>query len=332
MRESSGSSKERVALKMLKVREGDVERGVPVLPKRDKITFDDAAQDLLNDYRSNGKRSLDSCERRLRKHVAPFFGGRRLAGITTADIRSYIVKRQADLVVTKKARMSRIGDEWNEVPAVTRPVSAAEVNRELALLRRIFTLAVQADKMSRKPHVPMLQERNVRTGFFEREQLDSVLAHLPDEIQPVIRFAAITGWRIASEVLPPGVAPNRHGGWRGAARRAHDEERRRPRVPVYHGAAATAGSPPGGVRAPEEGGTHLPVRVLQGARCGREAAADRELQGRVAAGRKAGCPGRIPHDLRRTAVRNLVRAGISERVAMRLTGHKTPACLPATTS
>jgi integrase len=39
----------------------------------------------------------------------------------------------------------------------------------------------------------------------------------------------------------------------------------------------------------------------------------------------AGCPTMIPHDFRRTAVRNLERAGVSRSVAMQLTGHKTEA-------
>jgi hypothetical protein len=46
----------------------------------------------------------------------------------------------------------------------------------------------------------------------------------------------------------------------------------------------------------------------------------------------AGCPGRIPHDFRRTAVQNLVRSGVPERVAMQMTGHRPALCSSATTS
>jgi integrase len=48
----------------------------------------------------------------------------------------------------------------------------------------------------------MLKERNVRMGFFEREQISQIVAHLPPAIRPAVQLAFITGSRIPSEVLP----------------------------------------------------------------------------------------------------------------------------------
>ena len=93
MRESSHSTKESKAKKLLKLREGDIEHGLPVNPKLNRIRFDEAADDLETEYAVNGRRSADELERRIRLHLTPHFGGRRLVTITTPDINTFILKR-----------------------------------------------------------------------------------------------------------------------------------------------------------------------------------------------------------------------------------------------
>ena len=176
--ESTRSDRREDAVRLLKVREGDVARGLPVTPKIGRLRFDEAADDVLNDYRVNGKRSLDDVRRRFVLHLLPFFGGRRMSTLATPDVRVYIAQRQAA------------------------GASNATVNRELTALKRAFSLALQSGKLLARPHIPLLREANARTGFFEREQIDAVVPRLPAAVQPVIRFAYVTGWRIDSEVLP----------------------------------------------------------------------------------------------------------------------------------
>jgi integrase len=77
----------------------------------------------------------------------------------------------------------------------------ALASRSSTTLKRILNLARQNGKLRHVPYVPMLKERNVRAGFFEREQIERILAHLPLAIRPTVQFAYITGWRIPSEVL-----------------------------------------------------------------------------------------------------------------------------------
>jgi integrase len=304
---------------MLQLREGKIAEGVPVTPKIGRLTFEEAAIELINDYRTNNKRSLRVVDRRVEKHLTPYFRGSKMANLSTADVRAYIAHRQEQGIVGVKGRHKglRVGD-----------VSNAEINRELALLKRMFTLALQDGKLLHRPHIPMLAEHNVRTGFFEKEQLHSVLTHLPDEIRPVIQFAAITGWRIASEVLPlewrqvdmkvgevrldAGKTKN------GEARtfpfttdlRALLEIQDEAREQLQRSGHIT---PHVFFRlvAEERGGEKRPRRITSFGKAWKSACLE------------AGCPGRIPHDLRRTAIRTMVRHGVPERVAMMLSGHKT---------
>src|SRR5262245_15089397 len=70
IRESSGTTKPAAARRMLRRREGDVEKGIPVTPKLGRLTFEDAAKDVLNDYKVNGKKTYDDAKRRIDNHLA----------------------------------------------------------------------------------------------------------------------------------------------------------------------------------------------------------------------------------------------------------------------
>src|SRR5690606_29904985 len=135
--ESANTDKERVARDLLKIREGDVAKGIPVSAKIGQLRFEDAAKDLITDYEVNGMRSIGVLKRRITLHLAPWFGGRRMATISSADVRASIAHRQAQRIVTRKAHHAKGPDgEWIEIPEETRPVSNAEINRELTTLKR----------------------------------------------------------------------------------------------------------------------------------------------------------------------------------------------------
>ena len=301
---TSGSVKKEDAKKLLRQREHLVDSGAAVTAHQNRVTFADAAADLINDYITNQRRSLRAVQIRLTKHLTPYFGHRRLMTITTVDARAYTAHR------------------------LTQGASNATVNRDLIILKQMCTLARQAGKLTVQPYIPLLAEHNVRKGFFEPHQAASLQRHLPAQMRGIAAFACVTGWRTPSEILPlewrqvdmkqgevrldVGTTKNGEGRvfpFTIELRRILDAQQEIART------------------VKREHGT-IPRHVF----CYTKGAKARKgvtEGGYNKAWRKArivaGCPGRIPHDFRRTAVRNLVRAGVPERVAMQMTGHKTRA-------
>ena len=265
-------------------------------PQLPRLTFRAAVRDVLDDYRMNRRRSLIDVERHVRLHLAPFFGRRRMAAITTPDVRRYVLRRQQE------------------------GVKNATINRELSVLKRAFTLAIAAATLASRPHIPLLREDNVRRGFFEADEFEAVRRRLSPDLADFVSFLHTTGWR-----------------WRSEAARL--------RWTNVAFDAAEVRLDPGTTKTGE--GRVFPFTARLRALLGRRRAVtwerEREL-GRVVphvftrpngapigsfdkawatACRAAGVPGRVLHDFRRTAVRNLVRAGVPERVAMQMVGWKS---------
>jgi integrase len=296
MRESSKSSNRIDAVKLLNKRMGEMGTGRFVGPDAEKVTFEQLATMLENDYRANSLKSLDRAQDAI-AHLRGVFGFDRALDITPDRIDNYIVFRR---------------DGESAKPAT--------IHYELAILKRMFSLAVQKGKLTHRPHIPTVEVRNTRTGFFEEPEFRSVVSHLPQDLQPVAEFAYLTGWRkqeiltlewrqidfqAGTVRLEPGTTKNDEGRtfpFHCLAPLKALLERLWAQTEAFHKAS----------------GKIVPW-VFQ--RNGRRIK-DYRKSWRNACD-AANVPGRIPHDFRRTAVRNLERAGVPRSVAMKLTGHKT---------
>lgn len=296
-RESSKSRKRSDAVKLLRRRQGEMGQGRLVGPDIEKTTFQDLKGMILTDYTVNGRKSLERLNSSL-KHLEAFFGESRVLDITTDRVATYINARQES----------------------TPGAKPATIRNELAALKRMFTLALQAGKVAIRPHIPSIEVRNTRTGFFEDADFRTVLDHLTEHLKPVAEFAYLTGWR-KGEILPlewrqvdfeagmvrlePGTTKN-------------DEGRTFPFIALPELAKVLSDQRDQTSDLERSTGQIIPwvfhnkgkpIRDFRGAW--------------KAACKDSGVPSRLFHDLRRTAVRNLERAGVPRSVAMKLTGHKT---------
>jgi integrase len=282
-------------------------------PRSKVWTFDDAAALYLERLAADGCGTYKPAQL-IENHLRPAFGGLAKFSDVTADrIRKF------------------------EAAKLAEGLSRATVNGYLAALRRMFRLSARLGKIGAVPEFELPDPKNARKGFFKRDQFDQVTPHLPEDLRLAVVFAYLLGWRLASEVciltwethvdretktvrLEPGEAKNDEGrliaygqfpaladvidaAWRAKGER----EARGVRSPLVFPQAN--GRPM--VQAPcpsqPKGALQKSVRDRFNAAC-----------------KAAGVEGRRPHDMRRSAARNLVTiAGIPENLAMKITGHLT---------
>jgi hypothetical protein len=203
VRESTGKTSEKAAERVLKVREGRAAAGLPILPRADRIRFEEIAKDLRQHYAATGSRDLEEAEFRL-AHLGRFFAGRRVGTIGGAEITAYALQRQRE------------------------GAANGTVNRELATLSRMLRVAYENQKLVRLPVIRRLKEAAPRDGFFERDQFESVRKRPPEDLQVAVTIAYTFGWRTQSEVLTlarrPWTSRPGHCAWILARRRTTTAE------------------------------------------------------------------------------------------------------------
>jgi len=259
------------------------------VPEGTPLTFDTMSKAYLEDYVLQRYRTLSTARPRV-EHLRGFFGGWPAGAMTADSVRDYQLHRRKQ------------GAE------------SATINRETSALSRMFQLAIRRALLERMPLFPKrLEENPPREGFFEHGEYVKVRAQLPRSYQDVLDFAYYSGWR-RNEILELT--------WEDVDLTGGIIRLTPRRSKTKTGRVLPISQPLRGVLARRErvrrqGDPRVFRRDGVPVRKWRTALRDACL--------KAGVPHRLLHDCRRTAARNLIRAGVPERIAMMLTGHKTRA-------
>lgn len=295
VRESSKSQDKTVANKLRRKRVAESLSGKSTGPGIDRVTINELLDDLLVDYEIKGQ-TLWWARMNVENHLRPAFKYLKAARLGTTHIREYrLAKRTAGL-------------------------SDSTINRHLALLRRAFRLGLESDppKVGTVPRIEATSEdKNVRSGFFEHADFLKLMKELPSELKPVANFAYYTGCR-KGEILKLrwDQVDLEHGMVRLLSGETKNKEPRM--IPLASELKATLTE----LRRERDELWSWSEWVFS-----RQGSPIRSMYAawRAACVRAGVEANALLHDMRRTGVRNLVRAGVPERIAMKISGHKTRA-------
>jgi integrase len=286
IRESSGSPEKRVAEAFLKQRlteKAASKAGIAPFSGPQRTTLAELLDRLLDDYRMRERKSLATTH----YHLQPV--RRLLEGCTAIEVNGPKIK-------------------WYIARRLEEGAKNATINRELAAIRRAFHLGKAAGQVREVPPFPSLSENNVRRGFFEWQDAETIIRFLPDYLKDLAWFTFYTGWRRGEVTALQWDMVNRVE----RLITLTTTKNNRGRVLALEGELWEIIERRWADRALVPWVFHRHGQRIQ-----------RFYKAWATACQAAGIPGRHFHDFRRTTVRNLTRAGVREKVAMDLTGHKT---------
>jgi len=273
-------------------------------PGARRVSVADRLAALLRDYQLRGVRSLPQVRAHLGfppkpdgkpRTILEAFGRERVVDLSEDAIDEYIRQRLA---------------------AGARP---ATVNRETQLLGQAIRPFLQKQRLP-VPPIRKLPEDNTREGFFSRAEIESAIKHLPADLRDFTRWAYLTAWRkgeIASLRWADVDVEGRT--LRLSWRRSKNKKAR---------TMALAGELAAIIERRSAARTALIVKGLQTDRVffREDGSSIQDFKKSWASACKAaGIAGRLFHDLRRSGVRNMTRAGVSRKVATAISGHRTEA-------